>query len=159
MSLKTVATMRTNTGGRRTIYRDYEDHLCAQCNANIRIGDLFTRTCKKDGNRFVCRKCRPVVIESKEDTRNPLTYFIENDVWFKNANGDATELLERIAQACGYSELKKNRSFANMVGWHIDKYHSNLLAARFFCLVNEVAHEFPEIRSEAGKTFERMFGE
>lgn len=74
------------------------------------------------------------------------------------ANGNAVELMESIAKAAGYSGLERTRSFASMVGYHLEQY-DRLLAANFFCLLSQAADKFPVIRSEVSATFENMSGE
>lgn len=143
------------------VYRMLQNIRCAKCGARIEPGELVIRGSKRiyKPNKFLAGCCVNVKIDVTDYNKDPLNFFTGTNAWFLNYNGDALELLERITKACGYSELKKNLSYASMVGWHIEKYYSKVLAERFFCLLNKASEEFPVIRSEAGATFENMFGE
>ena len=133
--------------GFRNVYKAILGLICDTCAVKIKPGELVTRAAKKTSgpHSFICAKCRPVGdIEKEQDNKKTLTYFVSNSDWFLNANGNALDLLDSITEAVGYSQLKHTRSFAIMVGWHIEKYIDELLAARFFCLLEEVRENFDD---------------
>lgn len=93
------------------------------------------------------------------ERENPLRRWTESSEWFDNANGNAPELIAEIAKACGYESFKRTRSFANMVGYQIKRFHDKKLASRYFELLDKAAEHFPEVKSESRLTAEAEFGE
>lgn len=93
------------------------------------------------------------------ERENPLRRWTESSDWFLNANGNAPEIIAEIARACGYESFRFTRSFANMVGYRIEKFHDKTLALRYFKLLDESAEHFPEVKSAAHLIFEASFAD
>ena len=142
-------------GGIKIVYKSEIELKCRKCFRKITINELVVRAGKRLRG-YVCSGCEKIDVDKSYNSKDKINYFILTDDWFYNANGNAVELMEEIARACEYSELKRTRSFANMVGYHLKNY-SDLLSARFFCLLAEVEDQFPEVKSEIQMVFDEQF--
>lgn len=144
--------------GSRLVYIAKTNAQCYHCGNKIIVGERFTR--RYGYNNAVCVKCQPIRdILPYVERENPLRRWTESSDWFENANGNAPEIIAEIARACGYESFKPTRSFANMVGYRIEKYHDKTLALRYFRLLDEAAEHFPEVKSESRLIIEAVFGE
>lgn len=149
--------------GFRLVYVAKSNTRCYRCTNKIISGERFTK--RANHHNPVCAKCQPIrEMLPYVERENPLRRWTESSEWFDNANGNAPEIITEIARACGYESFgrepfKPTRSFANMVGYRIEKYHDKTLALRYFRLLDEAAEHFPEVRSESRLITEAVFGE
>lgn len=144
--------------GFRLVYSAKSNTRCYHCGYKIIAGERFTK--RANHHNPVCAKCQPIrELLPYVERENPLRRWTESSDWFLNANGNAPEIIAEIARACGYESFRFTRSFANMVGYRIEKFHDKTLALRYFKLLDEAAEHFPEVKSAAHLIFEASFGE
>lgn len=138
--------------GMLIVYKATRAIKCDKCLHRIDKNELVTR--KK--TEVLCSGCRPIEMDKICGNRIALNRFILCDEWFHDANGNALELLDQIAEACGYERfyLGRTYNYAMMVYWHIQNYRNELLATRFLCLVNEEIQHFPEVKTVSRLIFD-----
>lgn len=139
--------------GMLIVYKATRAIKCDKCFHRIDKNELVT----KKKTEVLCSGCRPIEMDKICGNRIALNRFILCDEWFHDANGNALDLVKQIAEAAGYTNFTMTRGYANMVGWHLAYKYNELLSARFFCLLNEVADKFPVRKSEVTLSFAESF--